>query len=60
MGAIGPIDAVQPLPVGTLDPECDRGDTDAEPTSDRTQWLASTDGVYHVSATLLLTLCLLM
>ncbi len=59
-GAIGPINAVQPLPGGPLNPVGDRGDTDAEPASDDTQWLTAADGSYHVSATLLLTLCLLM
>ncbi len=48
------------LPGGPLNPVGDRGDTDAEPASDDTQRLTAADGSYHVSATLLLTLCLLM
>jgi hypothetical protein len=57
-GAIGPIDAVEALPSGALDPGGDRGNTDAEASCDGTQCLPSSDGGYHVSAALLLTLCL--
>ncbi len=59
-GASGPIIAVQPLPGGPLNPVGDRGDTDAEPASDDTLRLTAADGSDHVSARLLLTLCLLM
>jgi hypothetical protein len=58
--AIGPIDAVQALAFGTLDPEGNRGNTDTELTSDGTKRQASSNGSYHVSATLLLMLCLLI
>jgi hypothetical protein len=36
MRTIGPIDAVKPLPFGSLDPDGDRGNTDAELDSDGT------------------------
>src|SRR5262249_56818798 len=58
--AVGPIDAVESLALGTPDPAGDGGDAHAELASDGTQGPPSPDGSYHGAATLPLTLCLLM
>ena len=58
--AVGPIDVIEALALGTLDPVRNRGDADSELTGDGTQGPATADSGYHGPATLDLTLCLLM
>ena len=55
-GAVGPIDAVEALVLGPLDPEGDGGDADAELAGHFAERPALADGGYHGSTTLALTL----
>jgi hypothetical protein len=57
--SIGPIDPIQTLAVGPLDPEGDRGDADVELLSHCSQRLPAANRRYHVPTLLQLTLCLL-
>ena len=59
-GAVEPIDAVQALLLGALNPEGDGSDADAELRGDGAEELTVADGGNHSSATLRLTLCWLM
>jgi hypothetical protein len=58
--AVGPIDAIQALAFGPLDPVRHGGNADAEPPGNGMQGLAATGGGDHGSPPLRLTLCLLM
>jgi hypothetical protein len=58
--AIRPIDAVQALALGPLDPKGYRRHTDAVLLGDRSKRLATPNGVYQGSTTRDLPLCLLM
>ena len=57
--SIGPIDPIQTLPFGPLDPEGYRGDANVKVLSHCSQRLPSASRSHHVSALLQLTLCLL-
>jgi len=57
---VGPIDAIQALPFGPLDPGGHRGTPDAEGVGHGTQRLATADSAHPGPATRGLTLCLLM
>ena len=58
--AIGPVDAIEALAFGPLDPVRDGGHADAELTGNGTQGLAAPDGGDHGSTPLRLSLFLLM
>jgi len=59
-GAVEPIDAVQALALGALNPEGDGSDADAELSGDGAVGLAFADGGNHASTTLHLTFCWFM
>jgi hypothetical protein len=53
---VGPIDTVEALALGPLDPEGDGGDADAELAGDFSERLTFADSGYHGPTTLDLTL----
>jgi hypothetical protein len=60
VGAVVPIDAVEPLAAGTPDPVGDSGNADGELPGDGTQGLPVADGGYHLATALGLAVCCAM